>query len=55
MNLDPEILDGLFLGCAFTAFLEQAQREQGSPCPEKTRRLAYRLYEEELEQRHRRL
>ena len=43
-----DILDDLFHGCAFAAFVEQAAITGGSPCPEATRRLAYRYYEEAL-------
>ena len=45
---DDEILDDLFLGCALTAFLEQAHAQQGWPDMEATRRLAYRMYEDAL-------
>lgn len=48
-----EILDDLFHGCAFAAFVEQAALTGGSPCPEATRRLAYRYYEEALAARQR--
>ncbi len=48
-----EILDDLFHGCAFAAFVEQAALTGGSPCPEATRRLAYRYYEEALSARQR--
>ena len=47
-TLDPEIFDDLFLGCAFAAFVEQAAIQQGTPCPEQTRRRAYQLYEQAL-------
>ena len=43
-----DILDDLFHGCAFAAFVEQATAGQGPPCPEMTRRRAYQLYEEAL-------
>ncbi len=43
-----EILDDLFHGAAFAAFLEEAALVQGSPCPNKTRERAYRYYEEAL-------
>ena len=46
-----DILDDLFHGCAFAAFVEQAAITGGSPCPEATRRLAYRYYEEALADR----
>lgn len=45
---DDEILDDLFHGCAFAAWLEQAAIEGGPPDGEATRRLAFRYYEEEL-------
>lgn len=45
---DNDILDDLFHGCAFTAFLEQASIEGGWPDPEATRVRAYRLYEQAL-------
>ena len=48
-----DILDDLFHGCAFAAFVEQAALTGGSPCPEATRRLAYRYYEEALADRRR--
>ena len=47
-TLDPEIFDDLFHGCAWVAFLEQVALQQGTPCPEQTRRRAYRLYEKAL-------
>ena len=48
-----EILDDLFHGCAVAAFVEQAIAEHGSPCPDKTQRRAYQLYEEALAEKHR--
>jgi hypothetical protein len=48
-----DILADLFHGCAFAAFVEQAALTGGSPCPEATRRLAYRYYEEALAARQR--
>jgi hypothetical protein len=45
------LLDDLFQGCAFAAFLEQAAINGGWPDPEMTRRLAYALYEQELARR----
>ncbi len=42
------ILDDLFQGCAFAAFLEQACVEGGWPHPEPTRQRAYALYEQQL-------
>lgn len=43
---DEVPLDDLFHGCALRAFVEQAERTQGWPDPEETRRLAYQYYEE---------
>lgn len=43
-----DILDDLFHGCAFAAFMEQAVLTDGFPCPEMTRRRAFQLYEEAL-------
>ena len=45
---EDDLFDDLFHGCAFAAFVEQAIAEGGPPCPEKTRQLAYRFYEEAL-------
>ncbi len=45
------ILDDLFHGCAFTAFVEQAVAEGGWPGPAATRDRAYRLYEQALASR----
>jgi hypothetical protein len=42
------ILDDLFHGCAWAAYLDQAQAEQGRPDSEATRRRAFRYFEEEL-------
>jgi hypothetical protein len=50
---DNNILDDLFHGCAFTAFLEQASIEGGWPDPEATRIRAYRHYEKALAARSR--
>lgn len=51
MTQSDDILDDLFHGCAFNAFVEQAHLQQGPPCPELTRRRAYQLYEEALAER----
>jgi hypothetical protein len=45
---DDEILDDLFHGCALIAYIDQAIEEQGPPDCERTRRRAYRYYEEAL-------
>ncbi len=47
-----DILDDLFHGCAFAAFMEQAVLTGGFPCPEMTRRRAFQLYEVALAVRH---
>jgi hypothetical protein len=49
---DGHIFDDLFHGAALAAFVEQACREQGWPCPDATRWLAYRYYEEGLAARN---
>ncbi len=46
--LDDDILDDLFHGCAFAAYVELAIQCGGVPDREATRRLAFRYYEEEL-------
>jgi hypothetical protein len=54
MPSDPDdIWDGLFHGCAWAAFIELAVATGGPPPAEHTRRLAYRMYEEELARRNR--
>jgi hypothetical protein len=45
---DDDILDDLFHGCAWAAYLDQAAIEQGWPDSEATRRRAYRYYEDAL-------
>lgn len=50
-----DILDDLFCSCALAAYLEQARAERGWPDPEATRRRAYRLYEEALAGKSRRV
>ena len=52
MERDDDILDDLFHGCAFAAFVEQAQRQRGVPDVEATRRLAYRFYQEALAEKN---
>jgi hypothetical protein len=52
MTATDDILDDLFLGCALTAFLEQAHAEQGWPDREATRRRAYRHYEDALAEKN---
>jgi hypothetical protein len=48
-----DLWDSLFHGCAWAAFFDQAAEEQGWPDSEKTRKRAYRYYEEELAKRNR--
>ena len=43
-----EILDDLFHGCAFAAFVEQAIEQGGPPDMEATKRRAFQFYEEAL-------
>lgn len=43
-----DLFDDLFHGCALTAFLQQSIHQRDWPCPEATRRRAYRLYEDAL-------
>ena len=49
---DDDILDDVFLGCAFEAFLQQARMQQTWPDSEATRQLAYRMYEDALAERN---
>ena len=50
MSDEPEdrLLDDLFHGCAFAAYVELAVVCGGVPDSDATRRLAYRHYKEEL-------
>lgn len=48
-----DLLDELFHGCAWAAFVEQARIERGWPDRESTRRRAYRLYEDALAEKSR--
>lgn len=43
-----ELLDDVFHGCAFAAYIEEATKASGPPCPEATRQRAYRYFEESL-------
>jgi hypothetical protein len=55
MTADTEyddILDSLFHGCAFAAFIDQAVLQGGPPDSEATRRRAYAYYEEELAEKN---
>lgn len=53
-TMTDDILDDLFHGCAFQAYLEIRQETgQWPPDSELTRRRAYRLYEDALAERNR--
>lgn len=52
MTLD-EILDDLFHGCAFAAFVELATLHGEEPESQATKERAYAIYEEELAARSR--
>lgn len=47
-----DFLDSLFFGCAFKAFVEEAQQSSGPPCPDRTRARAYSLYEVSLAEKN---
>ncbi|MGE3777852.1 MAG: hypothetical protein AB7F89_11745 [Pirellulaceae bacterium] len=47
-----DILDDLFHGAAFAAYLDEAALAKGPPCPQKTRQRAYRYYEEWLAEKN---
>ena len=51
---DDDILDSLFHGCAWAAYLDQAAEQQGPPDIEATRQRAYRYYEDALAEKTRR-
>jgi len=51
--MDSDILDDLFHGCAFQAYLDEARETQDWPKSEATRHRAYRYYEEALAERNR--
>ncbi len=53
MTIKDDILDDLFHGCAFAAFVDQAAAQGGPPDPELTRQRAYRYYEEALAEKNR--
>jgi len=54
MTVGDDILDDLFHGCAFAAYVEQAVIEQGPPDLEATRQRAFCYYEEALAAKNRR-
>ncbi|MFZ1935278.1 MAG: hypothetical protein WCB27_08495 [Thermoguttaceae bacterium] len=51
---DDDILDDLFHGCAFAAFIDQAREHGWPPDMEATRRRAFSYYEQELALKNRR-
>ena len=52
MSSEDDIMDDLFHACAFTAYLEQAQIQQGWPDSEATRQRAYAYFEEALKSKN---
>ncbi len=56
-QLDEDIFDDLFHGCALAAFVEQGHLQKAWPDREQTRRRAFQLYEERLArtERHNRI
>jgi hypothetical protein len=48
-----DVLDDLFHGCAFAAFIDQSIEERGPPDIEATRHRAFAYYEQELAARNR--
>jgi hypothetical protein len=46
MTTSDPIWDEPFHACAFAAFIEQAREQRGWPDAEKTRRRAYKMYEQ---------
>jgi|GEM_PF-3798990 hypothetical protein len=50
-SVPDHILDDLFHGCAFAAYVRLAAATGQQPDLEATRQLAYRLYEESLRER----
>ena len=54
MTQDDDILDSIFHGCAFAAYVELAREQQGIPDRDSTRKRAYAYYEAALVEKHRR-
>lgn len=52
MSADDEILNDLFHGCAFAAFIQLAVTTRDWPDPKATRQLAYELYEDALAEKN---
>lgn len=50
--IDDDLLDDIFHGCAFAAYVELAAACRGVPDMDATRMLAYRYYEEQLAERN---
>lgn len=51
---DDDIMDSLFHGCAWAAYLDEAAEQQGWPDSVATRQRAYRYYEVALAEKNRR-
>jgi hypothetical protein len=51
---DDDILDSVWHGCAWAAYLDQAREQQGSPDSVATRQRAYAYYEQALAEKNRR-
>jgi len=49
-----DILDSLFHGCAWAAYLDQAAEERGWPSREGTRRRAFDYFEQALREKNQR-
>lgn len=52
MSRLDDILDDLFHGAAFAAFVEESTLVGGPPCPNKTRQRAYEIYEASLAEKN---
>jgi hypothetical protein len=53
-NEYDDVLDSVFHGCAFEAYLDQAAAEGGPPSCEGTRRRAFDYYEQALAEKNQR-
>lgn len=47
-----DILDDIFHGAAFAAFVEEASLAKCEPCPERTKHRAYRYFEAALAEKN---
>jgi hypothetical protein len=52
MTSDDSMWDDIFHGCAWAAYIDQAQQERGRPDCEATRRRAFAYYEEALAEKN---